>query len=104
MGGGAVIALKSNDSCAGEVLLESQNIIDLCAPPTVDRLIIVADAAQVFGTLPQKPEPQVLGDVGVLVLVNQHVAEARVILLEHLRLLAEKPNGFQQQVAEIRGV
>ena len=47
--GGAVIALEANDDGAGKIVLEAQNVVDLGAAPTVDRLIVVADAADVFG-------------------------------------------------------
>ena len=47
--GGAVIALEANDGGAGKVVLEAQNVVDLGAAPAVDRLVVVADAADVFG-------------------------------------------------------
>jgi len=42
-----------------------------------------------------------LGDIGVLVLVDQHVAEALVVVLQHVGIVAEEPQALQQQVAEI---
>ncbi len=47
--GGAVIALEADHNGAGEIVLEAQNVVDLGAAPAVDRLIVVADAADVFG-------------------------------------------------------
>ena len=47
--GGAVIALEADDGGAGKVVLEAQNIVDLGAAPAVDRLVVVADAADVLG-------------------------------------------------------
>ncbi len=47
--GGAVIALEPDHGGAGEVVLEAQNVVDLGAAPAVDRLVVVADAADVFG-------------------------------------------------------
>ena len=46
--GRAVIALQPDHFCAGKVVLEAQNVVDLGAAPAVDRLIVVADAADVF--------------------------------------------------------
>ena len=54
--------------------------------------------------LPQQAQPQILRDVGVLILVHQDVLEARLIPAQHLRLLAEQADAFQQQVAEVGGV
>ena len=52
----------------------------------------------------KQPQPQVLGDVGVLILVDQDVAEAAMIVGEHVGVLAEQPQAFEQQIAEIAGV
>src|SRR3546814_12521352 len=55
---------------------EAQDVADLGATPAVDRLVVVADAAEVAVALRQEAQPEVLRDVGVLVLVDQDVAEA----------------------------
>ena len=47
--GGAVVALQPDHVGAGEVVLEAQDVVDLGAAPAVDRLVVVADAADVFG-------------------------------------------------------
>ena len=111
--GGAVVALQPDHLGAGEVALEAQDVVDLGAAPAVDRLVVVADAADVlrrrqFVTrgkslvasrhrsrhrpLREQPQPQVLGDVGVLVLVDQDVAEAVLVLGQHVRVLAKQPD------------
>ena len=46
--GRAVIALQPDDFRAGEIVLEAQDVVDLGAAPAVDRLIVIADAADVF--------------------------------------------------------
>ena len=46
--GGAVIALEADHGGAGKVVLEAQDVVDLGAAPAVDRLVVVADAADVF--------------------------------------------------------
>ena len=45
-----------------------------------------------------------MGDIAVLVLVHQHVAEALVVLPQHVGLLPEQSDVLEQQVAEIGGV
>ena len=47
--GGAVIALEADDLGAGKIVLEAQDVVDLGAAPAIDRLVVVADAADVFG-------------------------------------------------------
>src|SRR5207244_11732403 len=75
----AVVLLQPDDQRAGEIALEFEDVADLGAAPAVDRLIVVADAAQVAVLLGQQPQPQILRDVGVLVLVDQQVAEAALV-------------------------
>ena len=78
--GGAVVLLEADDLGAGEVLLEAQDVADLGAAPAVDRLVVVADAADVAVGAGEEAEPEVLGDVGVLVLVDEDVAEPALVL------------------------
>src|SRR5712692_9487415 len=47
--GGAVVAFEPDNLGAGEVVLEAQDVVDLRPPPAIDRLVVVADAADVFG-------------------------------------------------------
>src|SRR3979490_2328807 len=47
--GGTVVALEPNDLGAWKVVLEAQDVVDLRAAPAIDRLVVVADAADVFG-------------------------------------------------------
>ena len=44
----AVVALQPDHLRSGEVVLEPQDVIDLGAAPAVDRLVVVADAANVL--------------------------------------------------------
>src|SRR5262249_18755938 len=46
--GGAIIALKTDDPGAGKIVLEAQDVVDLGPAPAVDRLVVVADAADVL--------------------------------------------------------
>src|SRR5262249_22164479 len=48
VGGGAVIALETDDPGAGKIVLEAQDVVHLGPAPAVDRLVVVSDAADVF--------------------------------------------------------
>ena len=100
----AVVALEPDDLGAGKILLEAQDVVDLGAAPAIDRLVVVADAADIVVALGQQPQPQILRDIGVLVLVDQHVFEAALIVLQHVGMVLEDAQDFEQQVAEIGGV
>src|SRR6202167_5638100 len=46
--GGAVISFQPDHLGAGKVVLEAQDVVDLGAAPAVDRLVVIADAADVL--------------------------------------------------------
>ena len=47
--GAAVIAFEPDHLGAGEIVVEAQDVVDLRAAPAIDRLVVIADAADVFG-------------------------------------------------------
>ena len=101
---GAIVALQANDGRAGEILVEAENVIHLGAAPAIDRLVIVADAADVGTTLREQPQPHVLRDVGILILIHQHEFKAAMEVRQHIWMLLEQPQTFEQQIAEVAGV
>ena len=82
--GRAVILLEPDDLRAGKVLLEAQDVGDLGAAPGIDRLVVVADAAEVAARLGEQLQPHVLRLVGVLIFVDEDVVEALAVVLEHV--------------------
>ena len=71
-------------------------------------LIIVTDAADiglaVLVALGQEAQPEILRDVGVLILVDQEIAEQAAVLPDDVLMLGEDRQIVQQQVAEIAGI
>ncbi len=98
---GAVIAFQPDDPGARKIPLEPQNIADFRTPPAIDRLVVVADAADVVMLLGQQPQPQILRDIGVLILVHHDIFEPALIIGQHVRMPGEQRQAMQQQVAEI---
>ena len=45
--GRAIVALQPDHLGAGEILLEAQDVVDLGAAPAIDRLVVIANAADV---------------------------------------------------------
>ena len=99
-----VVALQPHHGGAGKVVLEAQDVADLRAAPAIDRLVVVADATDVAFALGQKAQPQVLRDVGILILVDQDVAETALIVGKHVLVLCEELEAKQEEIAEIGGV
>ena len=74
----AVVLLQPDDVDLGKVPLELQDVVQVRAAPAVDRLVRVAGHRQVRMVDRQRPGDGVLGQVGVLVLVDQDEAVALV--------------------------
>ena len=104
MPGGAVIALQPHHGGAGKIVLEAQDVVDFRPAPAIDRLVVIADTGQVLALLRDQPQPEILRDIGILILVHQHVAEAVLVELQNIRILAPQPQAFEQEIAEIGGV
>src|SRR5690606_15433688 len=55
--GRAVVLFQPDHLSAGEVLFEPQDVADLGPPPAIDRLVVVADAADVLVLGRKKAQP-----------------------------------------------
>ena len=100
----AVILLKADDLRAGEVLFETQDIGDFGTAPGIDRLVVVADAAEVPLRIRQELQPFVLRLIGVLIFVDEDVAEALAISAKDVGVPAENHEHVEQEVTEVAGV
>ena len=88
----------------GERVLELEDVADVGAAEAVDRLRVVADDHQVAVLAGEQLQPPVLGVVGVLVLVDEHVAEAGRVALADLGEQLEHVDRADQQVVEVHRV
>ena len=88
----------------GERVLELEDVADVGAAEAVDRLGVVADDHQVPPLLGQQLQPAVLGVVGVLVLVDEHVAERAGVVVAHLLEQLEHVDRAHEQVVEVHRV
>ena len=73
---GAVVLLERDRSRGRKVALELEDVADVGASEGVDGLVRIAHRAEVLVLLGQELQEPVLGVVRVLVLVDEHVAEA----------------------------
>ena len=60
----------------GKSFFESENVLDLRAPPSVDALIVVADDEEVAVYVGEQLDDGILHAVGILKLVHVDIAEA----------------------------
>ena len=100
----AIIALQPHDLGAREVILETQDVVDLGAAPAIDRLVVIAYAADILRALRQQAQPEILRDVRILVLVDQDVAELRMKIPKKIRVFLEDRDVVDEKIAEVAGV
>ena len=75
----------------------------LHAGPRGQALVGITDDADVAVLTGQQHDELVLDVVGVLVLVDQHVAEALAVVGQHVGVLADQPHRVGQQIVEVHG-
>ena len=100
---GAVILLQAEFLRLGIVLLETQDVLDAGAAEAVDALGVVAHHAEVVMRLGQAAQDEILGPVGVLVLVHEDVAETARDGLAGIGEAFEQDVHLQEDVVEIHG-
>ncbi len=102
-GGRTVVLFQADDRGVGPVAVEAQDVLDLGPAPAVDRLIVVADDAQIAMLVGQRLDDAVLRAIGVLVFVDQQVLEARGFGRPRGRKVLEQLLGTKEQIIEVDG-
>ncbi len=102
--GRPVVLLEANDRRVAVIVLEIEDVPNVRPAPTVDRLVLVADHADVVVLLAQQAHQLVLAAVGVLIFVDHQVRNPPVIQLPGSLVVVEQADRFQQQVVEIKRV
>ncbi len=78
--GAAVILLKLDDPGAREIPLEPEDVLHVGTAPAVDGLVVVADCAHVVLRWRKEPDQLVLGEICILILVDQQMLKTVTIL------------------------
>ncbi len=102
--GGAIVLLQQVLLRHREILLEAQHIAVVGPTPAIDGLVLVADHEDIQVVRGQQLDEAVLGDVGILELVDQDVLEAPGVLFADGVVLVQQLDHPQQQVVEVDGV
>ncbi len=92
----------------GKSFFEAQDVVHFRAAPAINRLVVIANAADIlqFALWPlrQQTQPHILRRVGVLILIDEDIAETLVVFLQYIRVLSEHIDRMQQKVAEVAGI
>ena len=102
--GRAVVLLELDHLGVREILLEIEDVGDVGTAPAVDGLVVVAHNHEILILGRQQVGDLVLHVVGVLILVHADVAEALLVLLEHLGARAQKLQRTHEQVVEVHRI
>ena len=92
--GGAVVLLQPDDPSALVLLLEGEDILNGSAAEAINGLVVVAHHADVLPLPRQGGRQQVLQVVGVLVFVDEDVAELVLLILPCLLVFQEQADGM----------
>ncbi len=85
-------------------MLEALHVAVVRAAPAVNRLVRVADHEDVTVRRGEMFQQSVLGEVGILELVHEHVGETLGVFLAHSGEFGKKMRRPQQQIVEIYGI
>ena len=101
----AIVLLEPHDRGVGKILVEVEDVADVGAAPSVDRLIVVADDADVAVLAAEELDQLVLRAIGVLVLVDEDVLEpVGDIASSCSGWLLQHAHRQHEQVVEVHGV
>jgi len=102
--GGAVVLLQLDDLELRVVDRQLLEVVQRGAAPAVDRLVVVAHGGEAAALAHQQLEQLVLRGVGVLVLIDQHMAQRLLPLGAHLGEVAQEAQRHADQVVEIHAL
>ncbi len=103
-GSAAEVFLEADDAGAGEVLFEAEDVVDVGTAPAIDGLIGIAGDAEIARVDGEGVNDLVLGDVGVLVFIDEDVAMTAIELSTEDGVVAQEESDVHEEVVEIDGI
>ena len=100
----AVVLLQTHNFRFRKVALKFQNVANVGPTPRVDRLILVADGADVVPVARQQPHQLILRTIRILILIDQQISKSPIVIFPHRRHRLQQPHGFEQQVVEVHRI
>ena len=90
MGSGAIVPLQPDNLRAREVILEFKDVANLGPAPAINRLIIIANAADISVPLCQQSQQKILCDVCILIFIHEDIFEPVLVNIENIRVLLKQ--------------
>src|SRR5690606_6455003 len=101
--GRAVILLQLKYLYIIIIALVVEDVTDVGPAESIDRLGIIAHHANISKFIGQRFHNEILGVVGILVLIHHNVAEALLVLAEYLREFSQQYKGVKKEVVKVHG-
>ena len=101
---GAVVLFQADDLGIPVLLLKIQDVFNGRAAEFIDTLIVVAHHADIFIAAGQQGRQQVLQVVGILILIDQNVAELSLVVPAHVLEVLQNPDGQQDDIVKVQGI
>src|SRR4029453_7409531 len=99
--GGPIVLLELDGRGFRKIVFEIEDVSEFGSAPLVNRLVGIADHAQVAMDFRQTANQQVLRTVRVLVLVDHHELELVRVLAADGRRVLKQLDGAQEKVVEV---
>ena len=101
---GAVILLQLDHLRLRKYLFKIQDIADIRPSELINRLIVVADHAEISVLLRQEPYQLKLSRIGVLIFIHADITKTLLIAVEHIRIHPEQLHRFHDQIVKIQRI
>ena len=102
--GRAVVLLQLDHFQLGKILGQALQVVQRCAPPAINGLVVVAHRREPGALAHQVFQHLVLGGIGVLVFVYQHMAHLGLPALAHLWVMGQQLQRHADQVVKIHAL
>ena len=102
--GRSIILFEPDSLRVWKMFFEVEDVGDVSTAPFVDRLVLVADHANVLLFFRQQTDQGKLKRVCVLILIDQDVTKLVVVLFAHFGNFTEQSHGLDHQIVEVERV
>ena len=102
--GGTVVLIQHNGMAVRKIPFKIHNDIHLCTTPGINRLIGIADHAQIAAFLYQQLDDGILQIIDILKLIDMQIREAALPFCAYLFLAFQYTVGKNQQIIEIQRI
>ena len=100
---GPIVLVQHDDGGVGKRLFELVDVADIGTTEPVNGLIAIPHHRDVAMLLSQQQDESILGRVGVLIFVHQHMAKSSAVVLQHLGLGPQQLDSHEEQIVEVHG-